>query len=119
MQNNNISQYELPDLGEALGKHIDNTKIWTDGRVMFIKAFIDSVNDLKFVLYPKDHNPPHFHVISKSRKINACFSIKPVEYLSDKRGNITNDDIKKIKNFFEVRKSAYEFLLSEYNRLQA
>ena len=115
---NNSSSYDIVEIGNELEKHIDNTRIWVDGRVIITKAFVASVKDLRFILHPKDHNPPHFHVISKQRNIDAKFSIDPIEYLSDKGGSISYDDIKKIKNFSEIRKDKYKYLLSEYKRLQ-
>ena len=35
------------------------------------KEKLGKINDLNVIIYSNDHNPPHFHVISNDKKINA------------------------------------------------
>jgi hypothetical protein len=106
------------NIAKVLEKYLDKTSIWKDGRVYITKAFIDKYKDLEFHIYPKDHFPPHFHVISKQRNIDARFHIESFELISEKRGKISNSDIKKVKSFFKMFKQAREKLNKEYKRLQ-
>ena len=104
------------NIDESLEKYLDSTKVLSDGRVYKIKRFIAQTNDLKIEIYPNDHLPPHFHVISKSRNINARFHITTLEYLNDKTGTIKQKDIKKIQNFFITHPDIYDKLKNEYIR---
>ena len=61
-----------------------------------IKERIETIGNMQIVIYSNDHNPPHFHVFSKDRSIDAKFTIKECELLS---GQITPKQIKIIKNF--------------------
>jgi len=87
-------------LDELLEDYIDRTKIWSDGRVYFIKEYVGRARDLKFHVWPGDHNPPHFHVLSTQRNINAKFHLHTLELNEDKTNKIRRDDEKKIKSFF-------------------
>ena len=60
------------------------------------KERIATINNLQLVIYSNDHNPPHFHVISRDRSIDAKFRINDGSYLS---GEISERDIKKVKTF--------------------
>lgn len=106
------------NLADWLELHLDSTKVSKDGRVYKVKHFIASTGDLSIHVYPKDHNPPHFHVLSKQRGIDARFHISTLEHLSDKRGRILKKDIKKIQNFFAQNSHFLVSLRSEYDRLQ-
>ena len=72
---------------------------------------------MKVLIYPKDHYPPHFHVTSVQRNIDAQFSLDSLELIKDQRDNIKADDVKKIQSFFNLFKNQKEYLLKEYNRL--
>lgn len=111
------NKHEESSLAELLETHLDSTQIWTDGRVYKIKRFIASTGDLQIHVYPKDHLPAHFHVLSKQRGIDARFDLKSLDLISTKIGKIREDDIKKIKNFFEIRPDALEKLKSEHQRM--
>ncbi len=98
-------------LEELLEQWIDTTAIWTDGRVYKIKGLVDSINDLQINVWPDDHNPPHFHVKSTQRNINATFFLDTLELRTDSVNTITNKDVKKIQAFFSLepmRKKLYE-----------
>lgn len=58
---------------------------------------IDTIDDLIVIIYPNDHNPPHFHVKSKDLKIDAKFLIETGELY---KGDISSKNLKKIKAFY-------------------
>jgi hypothetical protein len=70
-----------------------------DGRAYKIKRFIAATEDLQIEVYPKNHQPSHFHVILKQRDINARFDIHTLELVNMKEGKIKEGDIKKFKIF--------------------
>lgn len=110
IENNNSSVVDL------LETHLDSTQIWNDGRVYKIKRFISSSKDLRIYVY-KDHLPPHFHVISKQRAIDARFNLNTLEYINSKKGGIRESDIKKIQNFFELHPEILLKLKNEHTRM--
>lgn len=108
----------LQEIEESLEMWIDTTRIWENGSVYKIKALIATVNDLRITIRPMDHFPPHFHVTSRQRGINASFSLHDLEPLRIKGEEIREDDIKKIKSFFDLHKDKLTLLKEEYKRLQ-
>lgn len=76
---------ELQQIADFLDAHLDATKVWSDGKVIQIRRRIAHVKDLIIEIYPNDHDPPHFHVISRQRDINARFSIEKIILLSEMR----------------------------------
>ena len=106
-------------VAELLAIHLDSTAITDSGEVYKIKRYIASVGDLVIHVYPKDHKPEHFHVVSKQRRINARFDLQTLKHLSNKRGTIKNDDVKKIGNFFETHPDQLRTLRDEFRRLNA
>ena len=113
--NNSPKQSNIADLLET---HLDSTQILPDGTVYKIKRFIASTGDLRVEVYPKDHeHQPHFHVISKQRRINARFDIKTLDLISMKQGTIRGSDIKKIQNFFKINPTFLEKLKTEHEKL--
>ncbi|MFP4514386.1 MAG: DUF4160 domain-containing protein [Parcubacteria group bacterium] len=111
---NNSKQSNIADLLET---HLDSTQILPNGTVYKIKRFIAATGDLKIEVYPKDHEPKHFHVVSKKRKINARFDIETLAHINNKQGSISSGDIKKIQNFFESCPKKLEFVRNEHARL--
>ncbi len=107
------------NLADYLEIHLDSTAVWPDGRVLKTKRWIASAGDLQIHIYPHDHDPPHFHVISKQRGIDGRFSIHTLELINDKRGHISPNDVKKIKYFFELRPDMLTLLREEYERLKS
>lgn len=65
------------------------------------KQRIETIEHLEVIIYPNDHNPPHFHVKSKDLKIDAKFLIETGELY---KGKISTKDIKKIKAFHQSPK---------------
>jgi len=106
------------NIADLLETHLDSTQVLPDGTVYKIKRFIASTGDLRIEVYPKDHNPQHFHVISKQRKIDARFDIKTLDLINTKLGSIQEKDIKKIQNFFKTFPNYLEKLRNEHARLQ-
>jgi hypothetical protein len=61
------------------------------------KERVAKIDDLEIIIYTNDHNPPHFHVKTKEKSIDAKFSIETGEYLS---GKIDSKNLKRIKAFY-------------------
>jgi hypothetical protein len=114
-----INDNRKPSIADLLEIHLDSTQIWTDGSVYKIKRFIASTGDLQIHVYPKDHLPAHFHVLSKQRGINARFGINNLGYINTKAGKICEDDIKKIENFFMLHPELLEKLRKESTRMSS
>lgn len=108
---------DLQRIAELLDSHLDSTRVWPNGRVIQIRRLIATVKDLKIEIHPKDHRPPHFHVTSKQRNINARFSTLTLALLDSDQNYITHDDVKKIQNFFEDHPDSLVLLQNEHRRL--
>jgi hypothetical protein len=78
----------------SLEKHLKEPALATKERV-------ETIDDLQVRIYPNDHNPPHFHVISKNRDIDAKFTIDKCELIS---GNMSSKNLKKIRAFYQGMK---------------
>ena len=61
------------------------------------KERVGKIEGLDVHIYTNDHNPPHFHVKTKDKTIDAKFSIETGEYLS---GEIDSKNLKRIKAFY-------------------
>ena len=111
----------IPDLNVAdlLEIHLDSTQVSPDGTVYKIKRYIASSGDLQFHVYPKDHRPAHFHVISIQRKIDARFDVSTLQLINMKEGSIANADIKKIQSFFRIHPDILKKLQNEHMRMNA
>jgi hypothetical protein len=75
----------------SLEKHLNEPALATKERVA-------TIDDLQVRIYPNDHIPPHFHVISKNREIDAKFTIEKCELIS---GDMNSKNLKKIKAFYQ------------------
>lgn len=94
-------------LAESLALHLDSTRVDEDGRVYQIKKFVGTTGGLRIEVYPKDHeHEPHYHVISKQRKLNARFDLNTHQLISMKSGKVRQGDIKKIQAFFQHPENA-------------
>ena len=107
-----------PNVAALLETHLDSTQVLPDGTVYRIKRFIAATGDLRIEVYPKDHNPQHFHVISKQRRINARFDIQTLSLINMKQGKIKEEDVRKIQDFFKTHPKCLEKLRSEHARMQ-
>ena len=113
----NSSKKDL-NIADLLETHLDSTQVLPDGTVYKIKRFIASTGDLRIEVYPKDHDPQHFHVVSKQRNIDARFDIQTLNLMNMKQGKIKEGDVRKIQNFFKTCPKCLEKLISEHARLQ-
>lgn len=66
------------------------------------KERIGKINDLEIHIYTNDHNPPHFHVKTRKKNIDAKFSIETGEFLS---GTISTKNIKRVMAFYNSPKT--------------
>jgi hypothetical protein len=105
-------------IADQLELYLDSTEIAPDGSVYLIKRRIVSVGSLDINIYPQDHDPPHFHVVSKQRGIDARFYIETLELYNMKHGQIRTKEIKQIQDYFETHPQALQELREEYTRLQ-
>lgn len=62
-----------------------------------IKERVETIRNIQIYIYPNDHNPPHFHVISKDKTVNAKFTLNDCTLIS---GTINNKDKKRVELFF-------------------
>ena len=59
--------------------------------------YVLTSGNLQLIVYSNDHNPPHFHVITKDGKIDARYTIKDCTPL---KGNlISPTDEKRVRAF--------------------
>lgn len=65
------------------------------------KERVTTIDDLQVIIYSNDHNPPHFHIKTKSLRIDAKFKIEDCELIN---GEIGLKDLKKIKSFYSSPK---------------
>ena len=61
------------------------------------KERVDKIEGLEIIIYSRDHDPPHFHVKTKDKTIDAKFLIETGEYLS---GQINPKNLKRIRAFY-------------------
>lgn len=113
-----VKKHNSEDIAAQLETHLDSTSIWIDGRVYQVKHLVASTGDLSIHVYPKDHPPAHFHVVSKQRGIDARFSLDTLEPINVKEGALSSRDAKKIRNFFETHPDQVAKLRSEHARMQ-
>lgn len=71
---------------------------------------ITTVDSIKLYLYPRDHNPPHFHAIYA--EYEALIDIRTLEVL---RGQLPGKQLKRIQTWAAGKQ---DLLLSEFVRLQ-
>jgi hypothetical protein len=83
----------------TLQHYLQSTVVSEFGEVYEIKKLVDRINNLKIIIHPRDHNPPHFHVLTDN--INASFSIHTGELI---KGTIDPKDQKRIKYFYDNQK---------------
>ena len=94
----------------SLLNSLHSTYVNEIGEVHEIRKLVDKINNLKIVIYPNDHNPPHFHVLTDN--IDASFNIKTGELI---KGTINPKDLKRIKYFCTNQK---ELLLEIWKDLK-
>ena len=67
---------------------------------MYMSPTLYKVGNLRVVVYPKDHNPPHVHVIGPEGE--AKFELESFECISVK--GFSNRDVRRIRDFLRERK---------------
>jgi hypothetical protein len=67
-------------------------EVWPNGQLVCLKVLVERINDLRIEIRPKDHPPPHFHVIGSN--LNASFDIESGNHLE---GQIDPRHFQKIK----------------------
>jgi hypothetical protein len=76
--------------------------IWDeDGeyKVIQVKARVDTYRNLKIIINPKEHPPPHFHV--QAENIDASFAIEDCSLLA---GNVSAANLRKIRYWYTSSK---------------
>jgi hypothetical protein len=66
------------------------------------KERVDKIDGLEVIIYTNDHNPPHFHVKTKDKKIDAKFSIETGNYIS---GEIDSKNLRRIQAYYNSPKT--------------
>ena len=97
-----------------LADFFDNKEFTPDGRMYLWKARVTKQEDLIVNVYPHDHPPPHFHVISKQRNIHALFSIPDIELIEVRSGKLSSSDRKKIEYLFKKCPPMMKLLEEKY-----
>jgi hypothetical protein len=105
-------------ISRDFARFLDLSEVTPNGEVSLRveKNFIASVDDLEIHVY-RDHNPPHFHVKSKQRNIDAQFTLEGCELWNDPSGKVRSKDVKKIKLYFKENPEDFAYLKEEYNRM--
>ncbi len=83
---------DIEHLNKSLNFIFNNSEVTPSGQVVEKRYLVGTVKNLKIVIHPNEHPPPHFHVLSD--EINASIDVITCELL---RGEIKNSDMKKIK----------------------
>jgi hypothetical protein len=107
-----------PTVAGQLELHLDSTSVAPDGSVYLIKRRIANVRDLEINVYPKDHDPPHFHVCSRQRNMDARFHIETLELINMKHGSISQKEIRQVQDFFKRNPEKLARLRNEYDRMK-
>lgn len=82
---------------QYLESYINRTMYHPGWGIYFIKELVEQVRNMKIEIYSNDHNPPHFHVKSKDRSIDAVFRLDNCEMIE---GVIGSKDKKRIEAFY-------------------
>lgn len=90
----NILNKALTDLLTIYMNYDDRVieKLLTEPNVVR-KERVDKIDGLEVIIYTNDHDPPHFHVKTKGKKIDAKFLIETGKYIS---GEIDAKNLKRI-----------------------
>jgi len=105
-------------ISSLMNLFLDSTDVSHGGQLRIQKKFVASTGDLTIEIYPKDHLPDHFHVISRQRKINARFDLDTLEHISNETGQIREKDIRKIQAFLKLHPTYIDVLRSECQRMK-
>lgn len=106
----------LANMTRFMNLHYDDVIFDHDGNPQLYvkKALFAKVNDMSLEIYPNDHNPPHFHVKSKQRKINVRLNLYTLEPLDGEL--ISNRDLKKIRFLLQENTKLHKQLIEQYKK---
>ncbi|HVW23330.1 MAG TPA: DUF4160 domain-containing protein [Candidatus Saccharimonadales bacterium] len=105
-------------LEEKLESFMQSHIVMPDGQIRTNKYLVTKIKEFRVEIYPKDHRPAHFHLISKKRNIDARFSIETLNKISVKQGKISSGDERLVKLFFKTHPDELTKLKKEAKRLQ-
>jgi len=105
---------------KKLGLFLDRARVQSNGEIsLYIqKNLIASIDDLTVHVY-RDHNPPHFHVVSKQREIDAQFTLEDCQLWNDPSGKVKSSDIKKIQTYFKDNPEDLAYMKQEHRRMNS
>jgi hypothetical protein len=101
---------QLKILNYKLTLALTYTIITEDGHVAEIRQLVTRIDNLKLEIYPNEHPPPHFHVISND--FNVSINIENCEII---KGQLDSKTYKKVKYFFDSNKKD---LIAMWNHLR-
>ncbi|RYH67249.1 MAG: DUF4160 domain-containing protein [Alcaligenaceae bacterium] len=104
---------------EALNAFMASHTILDDGSLFVTKHRVLTVYNYSIEVYPKDHRPAHFHVISKKKNSNARFRLDNFKQYQMKQGTMSNKECELITVFFKSNPEYAEMLRNEAVRLEA
>jgi len=85
---------EINHLTKSLNFIFNNCEISPTGQVIEKRYLVSQINNLKVVIHPNEHPPPHFHIIGEG--INASIDVLTCELL---KGDLKSSDLKKIQHW--------------------
>ena len=111
------SNDDLNEIAKLLEEYFSKNNIRReDGKTYVIKAHIASHKGMEIVIHSNDHTPPHFHVISIQRGFNARFCLETQEFISNKFGDISGNEKRAIKKFFQTEPNQIKKLKATYKK---
>ncbi len=87
----------LEDLEVLLTRFLaSGLSVWHDGTLLHTRQLVQRVGNLRLVIYPHDHDPPHFHVWGPD--VDARFLLSDCSLLS---GDVQRSDRDRIRWVFD------------------
>lgn len=96
----------------VLEKYINKTVYHEEFGIYFIKELVGRIRNMKIEIYSNDHNPPHFHVKSSDKSINATFRLDDCTLI---QGNVNRKDKKRIEAFYNDSETK-DFMKKMWNK---
>jgi hypothetical protein len=97
-------------LRKRLEYFLSTTDVSPEGYVVERRKLVAQVNNLKILIHPNEHPPPHFHVLAD--RMDASFEILNCRKLN---GEISGKDLKRVHAFY---KSSRDLLVKTWNELR-
>ena len=79
---------------------------------MYMSPTLFKIGNARVVIYPKDHTPPHVHVISPNGE--AKFTLKDFECIFVR--GFSKHDIRRMKTYLQERKDLLEEAWNDYQK---